>query len=56
MFTPGTADDPEHKAPDAAFLQGLGALGWIVGHNLDVDYRWGAGDYERFRAMAPVQQ
>jgi putative tryptophan/tyrosine transport system substrate-binding protein len=52
VFTAGTADDPEHKARDAAFLQGLGELGWIVGRNLRVDYRWGAGDYERFRAMA----
>ena len=52
VFTPGTADDPEHKVRDAAFLQGMGELGWIVGRNLRVDYRWGAGDYERFRAMA----
>jgi putative ABC transport system substrate-binding protein len=52
VFTPGTADDPEHKARDAAFLQGLGELGWIVGRNVRIDYRWGAGDYERFRAMA----
>jgi putative ABC transport system substrate-binding protein len=52
VFTPGTADDPEHKTRDAAFLQGLGELGWIVGRNLRIDYRWGAGDYERFRAMA----
>src|SRR5262249_25661686 len=52
VFTSGTADDPEHKARDAAFLQGLGELGWIVGRNLRVDYRWGAGGYERFRAMA----
>ena len=52
VFTPGTADDPEHKGRDAAFLQGLGELGWIVGRNLRIDYRWGAGDYERFRTMA----
>jgi putative tryptophan/tyrosine transport system substrate-binding protein len=52
VFAPGTADDPEHKARDAAFLQGLSELGWIVGRNLRIDYRWGAGDYERFRAMA----
>jgi ABC-type uncharacterized transport system substrate-binding protein len=52
VFTPGTADDPEHKGRDAAFLQGLGELGWIVGRNLRIDYRWGAGNYERFRAMA----
>jgi putative tryptophan/tyrosine transport system substrate-binding protein len=52
VFTPGTADDPEHKTRDAAFLQGLGELGWVVGRNLRIDYRWGAGDYDRFRAMA----
>jgi putative ABC transport system substrate-binding protein len=52
VFTPGTADDPEHQARNAAFLQRLGELGWIVGRNLRIDYRWGAGDYERFRAIA----
>ena len=52
VFMPGTADDPEYQARNAAFLQGLGELGWIVGRNLRIDYRWGAGDYERFRAMA----
>jgi putative ABC transport system substrate-binding protein len=52
VFTPGAADDPEHQARNAAFLQGLGELGWIVGRNVRIEYRWGAGDYERFRAMA----
>jgi putative ABC transport system substrate-binding protein len=52
VFTPGAADDPEHRARNAAFLQGLGELGWIVGRNVRIEYRWGAGDYERFRAMA----
>jgi putative ABC transport system substrate-binding protein len=52
VFTPGAADDPEHQARNAAFLQGLGELGWIVGRNMRIEYRWGAGDYERFRAMA----
>src|SRR5262245_13008616 len=52
VFTPGAADDPEHKTRDAAFLQALGELGWVVGRNLRIDYRWGAGDYDRFRAMA----
>jgi putative tryptophan/tyrosine transport system substrate-binding protein len=53
VFTPGAADDPEHQARNAAFLQGLGELGWIVGRNVRIEYRWGAGDYERFRAMQP---
>jgi putative ABC transport system substrate-binding protein len=52
VFTPGAADDPEHQARNAAFLQGLGELGWIVGRNVRIEYRWGAGDYERFRAIA----
>jgi hypothetical protein len=28
MFMPGMADDPEYQARNAAFLQGLGELGW----------------------------
>src|SRR5215831_20824653 len=52
VFTPGAADDPEHQARNAAFLQGLGELGWIVGRNVRIEYRWGAGDYDRFRAIA----
>jgi hypothetical protein len=36
----------------AAFAQGLQELGWIDGRNIRVDYRWGAGDTERYRAYA----
>jgi len=39
-----TADDPESMARIAAFLQGLQELGWSVGRNVRIDYRWGAGD------------
>jgi putative tryptophan/tyrosine transport system substrate-binding protein len=52
VFMPGVADDPEYEARNAAFLQGLGELGWIVGRNVRIDYRWGAGDVERYRAIA----
>jgi putative tryptophan/tyrosine transport system substrate-binding protein len=52
VFMPGTADDPEYQASNAAFLQALGELGWIVGRNVRIDYRWGAGDVERYRAIA----
>jgi putative ABC transport system substrate-binding protein len=52
VFMPGTADDPEDQANNAVFLQALGELGWIVGRNVRIDYRWGAGDVERYRAIA----
>ena len=52
VFMPGTAADPEYQARNAAFLQGLGELGWIVGRNVRIDYRWGAGDVDRYRAIA----
>jgi putative ABC transport system substrate-binding protein len=44
VFFPGAADDPEYQARNAAFLQGLGELGWTVGRNVRIDTRWGAGD------------
>ena len=52
VFMPGVADDPEYEARNAAFLQGLGELGWIVGRNVRIEYRWGAGDAERYPAIA----
>jgi putative ABC transport system substrate-binding protein len=35
-----------------AFAQGLAELGWTVGRNVRIDYRWGAGDLDRFRRYA----
>ena len=52
VFMPGVADDPEYQARNAAFLQRLGELGWIVGRNVRIEYRWGAGDVERYRTIA----
>jgi putative ABC transport system substrate-binding protein len=46
------ADDPETQARHAAFLQGLQELGWTTGRNVQIDYRWGAGDPDRFRKYA----
>jgi ABC-type uncharacterized transport system substrate-binding protein len=35
-----------------AFAQGLAELGWTVGRNVRIEYRWGAGDLDRFRRSA----
>ena len=47
-----TADDPESHARNAAFLQALQQLGWTVGRNIGIDYRFGAGDADQFRRYA----
>jgi putative tryptophan/tyrosine transport system substrate-binding protein len=47
------ADDTESQVRMAAFHQGLQEVGWIVGHNLRIDYRWsGAGDAQQVRQYA----
>ena len=35
-----------------AFAQGLAELGWTVGRDVRIEYRWGAGDLDRFRRYA----
>src|SRR5438132_13897817 len=47
-----TEDDPLEQARIAAFLQGLQELGWTVGRNLRIDFRWAAGDPDRNRRNA----
>ena len=42
------SDDSLGQAWIAAFAQGLQQLGWEIGSNIRIDYRWGAGDTERF--------
>jgi putative ABC transport system substrate-binding protein len=46
------ADDPEGQARLTAFVQGLQELGWTDGRNVQIDYRWSAGDAERIRRYA----
>jgi ABC-type uncharacterized transport system substrate-binding protein len=47
-----TADDAVSQDRLTAFVQGLQELGWTVGRNLQIDYRWGAGSVERYRTFA----
>jgi ABC-type uncharacterized transport system substrate-binding protein len=46
------ADDPESPIRLAALLQGLQQLGWTVGRNVQIDYRWGAGNADLMRKHA----
>jgi ABC-type uncharacterized transport system substrate-binding protein len=44
-----TADDSEGQVRNAAFLQALQELGWTVGRNVQIDYRWTSADPDRIR-------
>jgi putative tryptophan/tyrosine transport system substrate-binding protein len=46
--------DNDSEAPGriAALQSGLRDLGWIEGQNLQIDYRWAAGDVGRFQRYA----
>ncbi len=51
LSNPG-ADDAEMQSRAAAFEQKLQELGWTVGRNLQIDYRWSNGNSERLRIHA----
>ena len=44
--------DLEAQARLAIFRQSLQQLGWTIGRNLFVDYRWSRGDTEQARSLA----
>jgi putative ABC transport system substrate-binding protein len=46
------ADDPEASSRVTAFAQALQQFGWTDGHNVRIDYRWGAADVDRYRRYA----
>src|SRR5258708_31551778 len=54
IFMNLASDDAEGQSRNAAFLQGLQELGWAVGRNVRIDYRWGASnsDPDRMRKDA----
>jgi putative tryptophan/tyrosine transport system substrate-binding protein len=43
VLMPFTADDPEAVARKAVFEQSLAGLGWSIGRNLQIDYRYSGG-------------
>jgi len=52
VLMPFAADDPEIVVRVSAFTQALRDLGWTVGSNLQIDYRWSGGDTDRMRSFA----
>jgi putative ABC transport system substrate-binding protein len=46
------ADAPASPASIGALAQGLAELGWTIGRNLQIEYRWAAGDANRDRRYA----
>jgi putative ABC transport system substrate-binding protein len=47
-----TANDPEASSFVGAFAQGLAELGWTIGRNVRIEYRWGANDADLDRSYA----
>jgi putative tryptophan/tyrosine transport system substrate-binding protein len=45
-------DDPESHARLAAFAQGLQQLGWTIGQNIRIDYRWAGSNPDDLRENA----
>jgi putative tryptophan/tyrosine transport system substrate-binding protein len=52
VLTPFAADDAEGHARLTAFAQGLQQLGWTVGQNIRIDYRWGDGKADTMHKYA----
>src|SRR5215468_2081090 len=52
VLVPGLADDSQTQIETAQFLQGLQELGWTVGRNVQIDWRWSTFDRERYRTLA----
>jgi putative ABC transport system substrate-binding protein len=44
--------DPEAKSDLAAFVQGLGQLGWVGGRNLRIESRWAGGNTDQMHTFA----
>jgi putative ABC transport system substrate-binding protein len=47
-----SANDPQAQSRNAAFLQALQQLGWTVGQNVQIDYKWSAGSADNTRKDA----
>ncbi|HUI17464.1 MAG TPA: ABC transporter substrate-binding protein [Alphaproteobacteria bacterium] len=50
VLAPFAQDDPLGRALVIAFEQGLEKLGWTIGRNVRIDYRWGIDDAQKAQA------
>jgi hypothetical protein len=48
----GGAENADGRAWVAGFVQGLSALGWTAGRNMELDVRWAAGETQAMNAAA----
>jgi putative ABC transport system substrate-binding protein len=51
-LTAAAQDDPDDRALRTAFLQTFAQLGWAEGRNVQITYRFAAGDEQRTRTYA----
>jgi putative tryptophan/tyrosine transport system substrate-binding protein len=52
-FLMGTSEtDLNEQSSVAAFVQTLERLGWVAGKNIEIEYRWTAGDPRRMQEYA----
>jgi ABC-type uncharacterized transport system substrate-binding protein len=52
VLMPLFAGDPEAQVRSTVFAQSLQQLGWTVGRNLQIDYRFAGGEADRIRQYA----
>jgi ABC-type uncharacterized transport system substrate-binding protein len=52
VLMPFVAGDPEAQLRSTVFAQSLQQLGWTVGRNLQIDYRFPGGEADRIRQYA----
>jgi putative ABC transport system substrate-binding protein len=45
-------NDPQSSHDIATLLEGFRQSGWTPGHNIQIDYRWGEADRDRFQRYA----
>jgi putative tryptophan/tyrosine transport system substrate-binding protein len=48
----GSASSGAFPGTEAAFFEGLRAIGFIEGKNISMEWRWAEGQYERLSSLA----